>query len=780
MILPAKPPVARLPVSSHIDTGKPKPMNDLQNKSQLRREQNAVLDEVKQCLTNKTSCGSRAIGYLIFEHLKSDPTWAYPERWLDALSTFGESVIDSQTVQVIGYLDWMDQRPRVGGDDLFDATFQLVQTPEGEALDYTIRFCAEGIVRQITPTEFDWALVDDPDAFLPDLDQLFLFLVKSADCERDAVLSEFWRTQNREWRQELRIVAAELLGKAGEQGRQRLLAALELPDPVLHCLVLFAFERLIEKAGFLPPLVERLFTGSTEEVGMLAAAIHFKSNQQLPEELCTVEFVRRFFALQESCAEPLATNASLTFSVLPCVQWFVQQNQELADFVWETLEKDSDRFWIFLPFLENCTHFNELQRGVLAKVYRENINREGRKLGQLLWKTGDIDCRSIILDGLIECDEKLHHQSVKVLELSLHQPSDVPLLISGFHRARAKGVNAFSFIRVLARVHPRDVRIADLLEKIAPGLWKRLDHPDLRYQAEGFETFSIIGGNAETVVPVLMNKLENTITKMKTPGYVYSSQEGVFVRILLKSLARYGEEARKAVPLFKTLCCGLRYDPGFYGHKALSLLAELGSDGAWGLLLWAKEIISDEDYPYRIQHALSKKGATFVPQLIEAMNIPELQPMVVQTLSAIGPEAKAAIPILLHAFHHQNTCGRTALADCFGCIGSGDPAVIAALSSVTRDADLELRLMAIDALRRIGKPATEVLRDLIECPPTEAPDLTLCWALNALSECGDESHETRALCQNRLSHPSAGVRFFARCVLGKMSCPDPAGNVSVR
>lgn len=751
-------------------------MNDLQNKSQLRREQNAVLDEVKQCLTNKTSCGSRAIGYLIFEHLKSDPTWAYPERWLDGTTDLITTVKNSDMIQTIGYLCWIDDRFETQGDDLFDATFQLVQTPEGEALDYTIRFCAEGIVRRITPASFDWALVDDPDAFLPDLDQLFAFLVKTPE-EDEPSQDQSQRSRSLEWKQELRIRAAELLGKAGERGRQKLLTALELPDSVTRSLVLYALEELIKEADFILFSLEPLFTDENRVIRVLSVAVYFHFHQCLPPDLKPFEFVADLLKVFTTGDDPISTNKSLGKTLPDLFPDLINLDRRVIDTFIHGLEMEGDTKWISIRGLRTVQAFTQEQYAGLLRIASDGSDHIQKAVRELLWKRGHPQIHQQYWEVLLNKQSPFYQEAQHLILYQEYDWREAPELIAGYWKL-VEPHDKLRLIHKLARRRNRLRSVRAHFREITPQLMEWLHHPDFSIQSEAAEALAAIGENAELVVPALLEKLRPFADNPEDFSAEFEDRPS-FLRNMIESLGRFGPAARQAIPMMYRIGASLE-SKRYLLTRIMKSLPEFGPEGVRTLFSLVRSREDDYVRDWRVRRILVPYGATFVPQLIEAMNIPELQPMVVQTLSAIGPEAKAAIPILLHAFHHQNTCGRTALADCFGCIGEGDPAVIAALSSVTRDADLELRLMAIDALRRVGKPATEVLRDLIECPPTEAPDLTLCWALNALSECGDESHETRVLCQNRLSHPSAGVRFFARCVLGKMSCPDPAGNVSVR
>ncbi|MBI4751420.1 MAG: hypothetical protein HY774_23315 [Acidobacteria bacterium] len=349
---------------------------------------------------------------------------------------------------------------------------------------------------------------------------------------------------------------------------------------------------------------------------------------------------------------------------------------------------------------------------------------------------------------------------------------EAPELIAGYWKL-GEPRDKLRLIQKLARRRNRLRTVRAHFREVTPQVLEWLQHPELSIQREAAEALAAIGENAELVVPALLEKLRPFADNSKDFSDEFEDRP-MFLISLIGSLARFGPAAMQAIPMIYKI--GQNLDNKRYLlTKIIEYLPGFGPEGVRALFSLVRPRKDEYVRDWRVRCALVPYGGAVVPQLIEAMNIPELQPMVVQTLSAIGPEAKAAIPILLHACHHPNTCGRTALADCFGCIGEGDPAVIAALSSAARDVDLELRLMAIDALRRIGKPAADVLRDLIEFPPAQAPDLTLCWALNALSECGDESHETQVLCQNRLSHPSAGVRFFARCVLERMGVLTPLG-----
>lgn len=767
MILPAKPPVARLPVSSLTDTGKPKLMNDLPNKSQLRRWQNAVLDEVKQCLTNKTSFGSRAIGYLIFEHLKSDPTWAYPECSIDFVGQLMLTVTDTQVVHVIGLIEWKDERHSLRRDDLFEAKLQLVQTSEGGALDYTILFCAEGVVRRITPASFEWAGIDDPDVFLPDLDQLHALLIQTSDETGD---DEFNRHR-------MRIHVAGLLGKSGIQGHKRLLAALDQPDSTVHISVLIAIGYLIEEIDFTPPPLEHFLTDTDETVRTLAVTTYFQAFQQLPAEFIPARVAQDLFQVLTESNCRIVGKRLLRRRLIPVFAWLLEQDKGLIDFLICSLSLEGEGKCLAVNCLDSIPSLTEEQFATLFQIFSSEIQQGEDSIGVFLWERGHPVVRQQYWEALLDKQSPIHQKACTLILDGSYDWREAPELIAGYWKL-VEPHDKLRLIHKLARRRNRLRIVRAHFREITPQLLEWLHHPDFSIQSEAAEALAAIGENAELVVPALLEKLRPFADNPEDFSAEFEDRPS-FLRNVIESLGRFGPAAIPAIPMIYRIGASLE-SKRYLLTRIIESLPEFGPEGVRALFSLVRSREDDYVRDWRVRRTLVPYGATFVPQLIEAMNIPELQPMVVQTLLAIGPEAKAAIPILLHAFHHPNTCGRTALADCFGCIGEGDPAVIAALNSVTRDADLELRLMAIDALRRIGKPATDVLRDLVQYPPTEAPDLTLCWALNALSECGDESHETQILCQNRLSHPSAGVTFFARCVLGKMSCPDPAGNVSVR
>ncbi|MBI4751421.1 MAG: hypothetical protein HY774_23320 [Acidobacteria bacterium] len=303
----------------------------------------------------------------------------------------------------------MDDRLQTSGDDLFDATFRLVQTPEGEALDYTIRFCAEGIVRQITPTEFDWALVDDPDAFLPDLDQLYGLLIQSSD-----------ETGNDEFnRHRIRIHIAELLSKSGIQGYKRLLAALDQPDSTVHISVLIAIGYLIEEIDFTPLPLERFLRDTDETVRTLAIVTYFQAFHHLPAEFIPARVAQDLFQVLTESNCRIVGKRLLRRRLIPVFAWLLEQDKGLVDWLICNLSLEGEGKWLAVNCLDSIRSLTEEHFATLFQIFSSDIQQRENSIGVFLWERGHPQVRQQYWDALLDKQSLLHRDAHHLILLAL-------------------------------------------------------------------------------------------------------------------------------------------------------------------------------------------------------------------------------------------------------------------------------------------------------------------------------------------------------------------------
>ncbi len=173
----------------------------------------------------------------------------------------------------------------------------------------------------------------------------------------------------------------------------------------------------------------------------------------------------------------------------------------------------------------------------------------------------------------------------------------------------------------------------------------------------------------------------------------------------------------------------------------------------------------------------------------------EVQRCAALALSAIGPDAKDAVPVLITSLQSDNAKLRAYAAHALGAIGpaAGDAAI--ALIDVITDKDPVVRREARDALKRIKAPPEVVLpymgkilsaaepanaaaavMTLAELGEAAVPDLckaldhkeTCYWAALALAEIGPKAADAVPQLGKLLDHKSPDVRMQALLALAQI------------
>ncbi|MDD3927414.1 MAG: ankyrin repeat domain-containing protein [bacterium] len=115
--------------------------------------------------------------------------------------------------------------------------------------------------------------------------------------------------------------------------------------------------------------------------------------------------------------------------------------------------------------------------------------------------------------------------------------------------------------------------------------------------------------------------------------------------------------------------------------------------------------LSDEGVNYIASTALARIGTVSMPSLIEALNVDGSAPYAARSLGMIGPEAAAAVPVLIEKLSAWNRSLQWECINALGNIGNASVPAVPLLAKFIEDSGC--REEAISALGKIGTHAKE-------------------------------------------------------------------------
>ena len=156
---------------------------------------------------------------------------------------------------------------------------------------------------------------------------------------------------------------------------------------------------------------------------------------------------------------------------------------------------------------------------------------------------------------------------------------------------------------------------------------------------------------------------------------------------------------------------------------------------------------------------------------INQLSVPEAEDrqQAAQTLSKIGPDAKAAVPALTEVLKDKDKDVRDAAAEALGKIGPEAKAAVPALIEALKDQYEHVRELAAQALAQIGPEAKEAVSALIEALKDQDKSVRI-NAAQALAQIGPEAKEAVSALIEALKdqNEDIGIPACAAEALGKI------------
>jgi HEAT repeat protein len=204
-------------------------------------------------------------------------------------------------------------------------------------------------------------------------------------------------------------------------------------------------------------------------------------------------------------------------------------------------------------------------------------------------------------------------------------------------------------------------------------------------------------------------------------------------------------------------------------RAAVIALSEMGPDAkAAGPVLAAIFRHIDSKSPYNeAKQALMSIGEPAVPALIDALKDPseDVRRWSLEALWTIGPAAKAAIPAVLERMEEEDL--RACAIGVLDSMGAKEPAVVDALRKALADPNPEVRDAAADALRNLGPAAKPARKLLVAALKAEYIHVS---AAEALARMGEIALPDVAAAAR--DEPSARAAAFALILMGKAGVPE--------
>jgi HEAT repeat protein len=357
---------------------------------------------------------------------------------------------------------------------------------------------------------------------------------------------------------------------------------------------------------------------------------------------------------------------------------------------------------------------------ILESLPREKVEGLGdRQLDRLV---------STLEEGLLSPFDERCETGQALARLSLLIPSALPPLVR-FLRNKTNGVgNSGEQLYLLLR-HSNDPILAKLGNVLVPFLNELLGSEDLKTRQDACSLLAAFGSYAQAAVPALHTALADRDLRVAAaealwriepgngatlPALIQQLQDGDFAQRLeaVNALGRLGSHAAPAVlPLLGVLremqshMLPKEKEPG-----GILLIEE--ADGA------AVPVTEEDCLAAAILTALRHMGPTAreaIPALadqVRCLHRPMAFDAAVETLHVWGPEARAAVPVLVAVLPHVSGERRYCVAQALACIGPQDRTAVLALTPLLRDPRPGTRIWGARALGSIGPEASPAIHDL--------------------------------------------------------------------
>jgi HEAT repeat protein len=138
---------------------------------------------------------------------------------------------------------------------------------------------------------------------------------------------------------------------------------------------------------------------------------------------------------------------------------------------------------------------------------------------------------------------------------------------------------------------------------------------------------------------------------------------------------------------------------------------------------------------------------------------------VCDAICEIGPAAAPLVNSVIRAIQSDSWDLQWAAADALGHMASGDPHVVAALTTALGHASPTVCSAAVKALAQIGEPALPALLEILELHDNHRAE----WAADALGRMGYNAKPAVKLLRSNLRSPNLGLASWSAIALAKIA-----------
>lgn len=262
-----------------------------------------------------------------------------------------------------------------------------------------------------------------------------------------------------------------------------------------------------------------------------------------------------------------------------------------------------------------------------------------------------------------------------------------------------------------------------------PALIDAMRDQDLLTRGFAAAVLAEIGPQAKAAVPQLIILLKSKDVVPLAPcsmgfGGKKTETERLAV-IAARALDRIGPDARAAVT---ALTEALADSDEVLRYEAAKALGSIGADAAPAIPILVQVLNDPERLVGDIAaDALSRIGSAAIPALIEVLrgSKPEIRRRALTSLGGIGAKADVALPDLIRSLTDPDEEIRAAAANAIGLVGDANAAMAAVpdIIAATKDTDRIVRRNIAEALGRIGPRDARVIPSLLALMRDSDPEV---------------------------------------------------------
>jgi HEAT repeat protein len=723
-------------------------IDNLQPKKQRQAKYKKILAEAEMAdrahTVNQPWFGfDTTVTQFLSAHLRIDPTWNYPERWLDNIEFSSITVANGNIVTVAGSLWWgyNEDIDEAQTPEALEAEFVLAE----EQLSYSIKLYADGLCRHITNagiTRTPIEALETPETGVTALLTSLKNKGENAPPKSPAIHMYLGTILHN-----INYLTAYTIAQSGTQGIQVLLKLLEDKDIELQNAAVYALGLVGEKAHPAIPVILGVMPDANQQFRCMAAVALCRITNGMGEN----------FALMNSLIPDLLK--ALNEQSYDDKYLFSDTLGFARRTLTELARQDHGLIALFIQAFENGEAPSALSRifydlgniareaiPVLVKAINDPESKNQRGAAYALSHMG-IEGIQIIVQKLRNEDKNVRHMAAFVIEECAREGvGDLKIVIPELIQA-LKGSKDAKFCCAialsLAHIDLQDGHIIETLNTVTPSLIRVIQHPESFTARLAIETLGLIGTSDTDVIPALIELLQDKQKDRYCRNYA------------LRALCTIGVDTNIMTLLLTEI---LKENDGVC-EDAIDILMAWGSPEALAALLVTMSEILKAKNSLGFSHckafqALHKIGTASIPLLVD-LSQSDNRHIYIGAVRTLGYMGRRAVPYLIQALANLDT--RATAVEALGKIGADASAAIESLEDALSDADLNTVARAIEALGRIGKPAVPAL---IRALKGEDSFIAM-WAAAVLGRMGRDASEAIPALVEALHHTDAQVRELA-------------------